>query len=273
VEVEKLPLRQWDREDLVFALRQPGLVLTLWRLEGLPLDVGFNQNHPCIDHPDEKTPSGVLDSNGLYWCNHHASRGVADANFTYSQHVAQRHSGLFRERLGPGQTWLWGCRGAYEGGYLPLPDVEHSRLPSLPDDATDDQRKRYTKKCAYYESLVLAARIHALTAPGQGIPFSRKLGAQFSGLTRDHGPIAAEKLAEEFRNELCDEGYLEKVKEFKSRREGALFKLDKPLIWRGQGEEIIWFDTEEDARVWDECQRMAGEEEGSNEPGPNSPTL
>jgi hypothetical protein len=271
--VAKLPLRQWVREDLTYALTRPELMLALWLLEGLPPDVGFDQNHPCIDHPDEKSPSGVLSSNGFYWCNHHASRGIPDANFTYSQHVAQRHSGLFRERLGSGETWLWGCRGAFEAGLLLLPEIEYAKLPALREDATDDQRKRFVEQCAYYESFILAARIHALTAPGQGIPFSRRLGARFSGLTRDHGPIAAEKLAEEFRNDLCDEGYLEKVEDFKSRREGALFKLAKPLIWRCHGEEILWFDTEEDARVWDECQEMAREEEGSGEQGPERPTV
>jgi hypothetical protein len=253
--LESLARDQWDNDDLIALLTASEREWHQAHWLGVPEGVRLGENHPCLLHPDDRNPSGVLTYDQrtdafMYWCNHHEARGLKVQTYTLPALRCAQVSGL-SERLKPATLRIWRLRLAGESGCLVLPDIPHQPMVDLPADASAEEQTRHEAQRREYAGFILACRCHALTDPGRDVIYTGPFAARWSGLIRDYydpkeaekSLKAAEKAAKEAINDLCDLGLMLRTRDHQSLREPALYRPGDgtPHRWAPPGEEeIMW---------------------------------
>jgi hypothetical protein len=246
---------QWDNDELIALLTAPEREWHQAHWLGVPEGVRLGENHPCLLHPDDRNPSGVLTYDQrtdafMYWCNHHEARGLTVLTYTLPALRCAQVSGL-SERLKPATLRIWRLRLAGESGCLVLPEIPHRPMRDLGPDASTEERKCHETQRKVYEGFIMACRCHALTDPGRDVIYTDPFAARSSGLTGDYydpkeaeqSLRAAEKAAKETINDLCDLGLMLRTRDHQSRREPALYRPGDgaPHRWASPGEkEVMW---------------------------------
>jgi hypothetical protein len=251
--LEPLARDQWDNDKLIALLTTPEREWQQAHWLGVPEGVRLGENHPCLLHPDDRNPSGVLTYDQrtnafMYWCNHHEARGLKERTYTLPVLWCAQVSGV-SERLKRATIRIWRLRLAGESGCLVLPEIPHRPMRDLAPDASTEERKRHEAQRKVYEGFILVCRCHALTDPGRDVIYTAPFAARWSGLLRDHydpkdaekSLKATEKAAKDAINDLCDSGLMLRTREHQGIREPALYRPGDgtPHSWAPPGDEEV----------------------------------